>query len=321
MELQTTESIVSGPRDKPGFMGELRDFTGSLPHKVLFAILLIAWILLFHFFGNSNLGYGGLTPSVFSWLRIIYLNDVDESLGMYVPVVVLALYWWKRQELAALEKRVWWPALGLFAFAVLFHIVGYIIQQARISLIAFSLGFYSLTGLLWGYRWMRATFFPVFLLIFAVPMSTNVEQFTLPLRELATQITVVVSRFLGINVIQEGKLMFDSAHRFQYNVEAACSGLRSLTTMLALACVFAFTCFHQNWKRLALIISAIPFAVLGNVMRLLTIIIAAEAAGQEAGNYVHKHWFFSLIPYFPAMVGMSLIARWLREDRSKAGSV
>jgi exosortase len=250
-------------------------------------------------------------------LRIIYLNDVDESLGMYVPVVVLALFWWKRQELSALEKHVWWPALGLFALALLLHIVGYVIQQARVSLVAFALGFYSLTGLLWGYRWMRATFFPVFLLIFAVPMSTNVEQFTLPLRELATKITVVLSRVLGINVIQEGTLMFDSAHRFQYNVEAACSGLRSLTTMLALSCVFAFTSLRRNWKRAVLILSALPFAVVGNVLRLLTIIIAAEAAGQEAGNYVHKHWLFSLIPYVPAMIGMSFLARWLREGLGK----
>lgn len=115
--------------------------------------------------------------------------------------------------------------------------------------------------------------------------------------------------------------MFDSAHRFQYNVEAACSGLRSLTTMLALACVFAFTSFQQNWKRGLLILSAVPFAILGNVLRLLTIIIAAEAAGQEAGSYVHKHWLFSLIPYFPAMVGMSLLARLLRSPQSKESAL
>ena len=111
--------------------------------------------------------------------------------------------------------------------------------------------------------------------------------------------------------------MVDAAHRFQYNVEAACSGLRSLTTMLALGSVFAFTSFQEHWKRGILVFSAIPFAILGNVLRLLTIIIAAEAAGQEAGNYVHKHWFFSLIPYIPAMIGMSLLARWLRLGKSK----
>ena len=99
--------------------------------------------------------------------------------------------------------------------------------------------------------------------------------------------------------------------------KAACSGLRSLTTMLALGCVFAFTSFREHWKRGILVCSAIPFAILGNVLRLLTIVIAAEAAGQEAGNYVHKHWLFSLIPYLPAMIGMSLLARWLRRGKPR----
>ena len=315
MPLETTDEMVGGPDEKPGFAAELRDFGASIPHKAVFGVLLIAWIGLFHLYGNSTLGYAGLTPSIFSWLQNIYSSNADEGLAIYVPVVVLALFWWKRKELSALEKRVWWPALAGFALAVMLHIAGYVIQQARISLIALAVGFYSLTGLLWGFRWMKTTFIPVFLLIFAIPMSANVEQFTLPLRELATRITVVASHILGINVLQEGTLMFDSAHRFQYNVEAACSGLRSMSTMLALACVLAFTSFQQGWKRLILILSALPFAVIGNVLRLLTIVIAGEAAGQEAGSYVHQHWLFSLIPYLPAMIGMTLIARWLRSDK------
>jgi exosortase len=312
--------MVTEPSPKPGFVVELREFAATIPHKGVFAILCAAWIALFHFFGNSTLGYQGLTPSIFSWLAMMYNFDVDESLAMYVPVVVLALVWWKRIELAGVEKRIWWPALALFAVALLLHVAGYVIQQIRVSLFAFALGFYALTGLLWGRSWLKATIFPMFLLIFAIPMSANLELFTLPLRELAARITVVSSRFLGINVIQEGTLMFDAAHRFQYNVESACSGMRSLTTMVALACVFAFTSFPQLWKRLVLVVSALPFAVAGNVLRLLTIIIAAEAAGQEAGSYVHKHWFFSLIPYFPAMIGMSLLAKWMRGSKKEAAA-
>ena len=229
------------------------------------------------------------------------------------------MIWWKRKELATVEKGIWWPALAGFALAIFLHMAGYIVQQARVSIIAFIIGMYSLTGLLWGHRWMRATFFPIFLFAFTVPLTSDFEGLTMPLRELATKFTVMVSRVLGINIIREGTLMFDPAHRFQYNVEAACSGLRSLTTMVALACVFAFTCFKQRGKRALLIFSAIPFAVIGNVLRLLTIVIAAEAAGQAAGNYVHNHWFFSLIPYLPAMIGMSLLARVLRENSNEGG--
>src|SRR5215207_504957 len=128
MALETTEAILNSPEEKPGFMEEWREFSAAIPHKGLFAILAAAWVALFHFYGNSTLGYGGLTPSAFSWLRLIYSNDVDESLAMYVPVVVLALLWWKRQELIRVEKRIWWPGLVGFGLAVLLHVAGYVIQ-------------------------------------------------------------------------------------------------------------------------------------------------------------------------------------------------
>ena len=154
-----------------------------------------------------------------------------------------------------------------------------------------------------------------------LPLTNDMEGLTLPLRHMATKLTVIVSHGLGIDVIQQGTQILDRANRFQYDVEAACSGLRSLTTMLALACIFAFTAFRGTWKRALVIGSSVPFAVLGNTLRLLTIVIAAEHSGQKAGEFVHEHWFFSLVPYIPAMIGLMLLARWLREDGERAGDV
>jgi len=310
-----TKERVEESADTRGFAAELQEFGAAIPHKTIFLVLFGAWVALFYFYGNSTLGYAGLTPSVFSWLQNIYKHDPDEGLAQFIPLVVLALMWWKRDELRAVEKRVWWPALGGFGLAVLLHIAGFVVQQARVSLIAFAIGIYSLMGVLWGWRWLRATFFPFFLLAFAVPMTTDMESYTIYLRYLATKASVLILHGVGINVLQEGTLIFDPSHRFQYNVEAACSGLRSLTTMLALSCVFGFVSFKNPWKRALLIVSAVPFAIIGNVSRLLTIIVAAEVTGrQSAGDYVHQHWLFSLIPYFPAMIGMSLLARWMREE-------
>ena len=42
------------------------------------------------------------------------------------------------------------------------------------------------------------------------------------------------------------------------------------------------------------------------------IIVAAEAFGQSAGNYVHGSFWFSLLPYLPALVSLALLAHWLR---------
>ena len=127
------------------------------------------------------------------------------------------------------------------------------------------------------------------------------------MRVMATNITVQVSHWLGIQVVQQGTLIFDRANRYQYNIEAACSGLRSLTIMLAMSCVFAFVMFQRKWKRAMLILLAFPLAIVGNSVRLLSIVVVAEIFGQKAGNYVHEHEIFSLIPYIPAMLGRVFI--------------
>ena len=58
---------------------------------------------------------------------------------------------------------------------------------------------------------------------------------------------------------------------------------------------------------------ALPLAVLGNVVRLSLIIVAAEAFGQSAGNYVHGSFWFSLLPYAPAFITLALLGHWLRK--------
>jgi exosortase/archaeosortase family protein len=68
---------------------------------------------------------------------------------------------------------------------------------------------------------------------------------------------------------------------------------------------------------------ALPFSVLGNLARMLLIIVAAEIGGQSWGNYVHEGGplgIISLVPYLPAMVGLLLAGRWLENRELKKTS-
>jgi exosortase/archaeosortase family protein len=87
--------------------------------------------------------------------------------------------------------------------------------------------------------------------------------------------------------------------------------LRSLTAIFALAIIYGFIEFRKNWQRVVVMSAAFPLAVFGNVVRLSLIIIAAEAFGQSAGDYVHRSSFFSLVPYVPAILGLMVLGRWL----------
>jgi len=315
-------------RTAPGAWKECVDCWTELPDKTIFLVLVGAWVALFHFLGNSTLGYVR-TPSLFGWW--IWVNtrgldganaveafnrilSADEAHVWFVPLVVLALLGWKRRELAVAPKRFWWPALGLVAVALLIHVLGYMVQQTRVSLVAFFLGGYALSGLVWGWSWLRATFFPAFLLLGCIPLGNASEYIAFPLRLLATNITTALARgILGIDVVQNGTSIWDPSGRFQYEVAAACSGIRSLTAIFGLATIYGFVKFSRTWQRLLLMATAFPLAVLGNVIRVITIVLAAESFGQPAGDYVHQNAVFSLLPYLPAIAGLMVLGHWLRK--------
>jgi exosortase len=307
--------------ESPGFRLELERCWRQLPDKLLLVALFASWVLFFQFWGNCTLGYSP-TPSLYGWLAYMYRGSVDDEPGILIPFVVLFLFWWKRNEFLAAPKRLWWPAAALLLLALALQILSFMVQQTQISAVSFFVGLYALTGLTWGPHWLRASFFPFFLFVFCVPMANLTEPISLPLRLVATHITSVVCHVgLGINVLQEGTRIFDSHGAYQYEVAAACSGIRSLVATLALATIYAFVKLRSPWRRLLVVFSAVPLAVASNVLRLTSIIVSAEAFGQSAGNYVHKNYWLSLLPYMVAMGGIGLVGRWLREDRTRRPAI
>lgn len=305
------------PGPAAGFAAEFAECWNQLPNKALFFSLLAAWLLLFQFLGNATFGYID-TSSLFKWMYVAYTtNDWEEGHGLLMPVVVLALFWWKRKQLLALKINAWWPGLLLLAGALVLHLLGYLVQQPRLSIISLFLGIYALMALAWGPAWMRASFFPVFLFVFCIPFASlgaPVTTVTFYLRLLVAKIVAALgSTLMGMDIVREGTGLFNSAHTYGYDVAAACSGLRSLVAIIALSTIYGFVSFESNWKRLAMIAAAFPLAVIGNTARMICILVAAEFDGQAGGNYVHESTVFSLLPYVPAFLGLMLLTHWLRE--------
>ncbi|HKI67949.1 MAG TPA: exosortase/archaeosortase family protein [Verrucomicrobiae bacterium] len=320
------QSNQAEAKSTAGVLGEFQTEFGEcwqrLPNKALFFTLLAAWLALFQFLGNSILGYVD-TPSLFSWMYEAYNSPNPANDNGYcnlIPFLVLGLFWWRRKELLALPLYTWWPGFFIFVVAMITHLFGYVLQAPQISIVALFVGIYGLTGLAWGYQWLKKSFFPFFLFAFAVPLGSHGEIITFPLRMLVTYLVELVANYiLGIDVIRVGTQLFNPSHTYQYDVAAACSGIRSLVAIFLLATVYGFVTFRSLWKRLFLMATAFPFAVLGNLARLLLIIVAAALGGQEAGNYVHEGGPFgiiSLLPYVPAILGLLWLGSLLRGKKS-----
>jgi exosortase len=299
---------------KPSLVEELRTVWGQLPHRWLFVGLLALWVGFFHFFGNSTLGYID-TRSLFGWVRYVYRNSPDDEHGYLIPFAVLALLWWKRDEWLPLRKEIWWPAFGFVLIGLLLHIVGYVVQQTRISLVGFFLGLYGLTGWVWGRRWLQATFFPMILFAFCIPLGTLADSITVPLRGFVTWISVGVSHnVLGIDVLRDGSQILDFRGKPMYDVAPACSGIRSLTTLTALTIVYGFTTFRAWWKRGLIVLLAVPLAVLGNLLRVTSVIVIGEAFGQNVAAALEQKFGFVT---FGFAVGSILLVGWLLQKMEK----
>jgi exosortase len=305
---------ATAAESRPGFAVELEAVWRQIPDKGLFFGLLAAWVALFHFWGNSTLGYIR-TASLLEWMHTAYTLKspiADDGHGMLIPFVVLALLWWKRRELLALPLRTWWPGLALLAGALVLHLVGFAVQQPRVSIVAMLGGIYALTGVVWGPAFLRATFFPFFLFAFMVPLGSLTEGITFPLRLAVTRtVSEICQHVLAIDVVCSGTQLFNSIGTYQYDVAPACSGIRSLVAISALSIIFAFTQYRDWPSRLAVMASAVPLAFLGNTFRMMVIVLAAEFGGQSAGNRAHESTFWSMLPYVPAILGLILLGRWL----------
>lgn len=295
----------------------------QLPNKAFFFILLAAWLALFQFLGNSILGYVH-TPSLFAWMYKAYNTGglaADDSQGNFIPFLVVALFWWKRRELLISHMQLWLPGLLILFLAMLIHILAYTVQEPHFSIVALFMGIYGLMGLAWGPEWLRKSFFPFFLFIFSVPLGQHATMITVPLQLLVTRLVEFTAHGLGIDIIRAGTELFDPSGSFQYDVAPACSGIRSLLAIFLLATVYGFFMFRSPWKRLFMMALALPFAVLGNLIRLLLVIGAAEIGGQKLGDFVHENWFTSMVPYVPTFIGLLLAGRWLEEREPKTEEV
>ena len=311
---------MSEEKNMASFVEELREFWEFLPQKWVVGVLALAWLALFQFWGSSTFGYVD-TASLFSWMYNAYTAPFSEDgHGLFIPFVVLGLLWWKRRELMALRLAPWPWAFPIFAAALLLHLVGFMAQQARISIAALFLGLYAILGFCWGRDWLRCTFFPYFLFVFCVPIGSLATVVTLPLRLLVTQLAVgFTSIALQLDVVCDGTLIFDSARSYQYDVAPACSGIRSLIALFALATIYGFVSFQSPWQRAAMMFSSIPLAVLGNVLRIVMVIVVGSVYGEASGEKVEQKLGFATF-FLVGIIGLVIFSRFLEEKKPAAKS-
>lgn len=260
----------------------------------------LAGFAIFQFLGNANRGYID-TRSLFHWWGYQWMNPASETEHGWLILAGSAWLFWRRVRMPPPEPPATSgavvsetppaapsvaPAVGAMAVGLGLHIVGFAAQQARISIVALLIFAWGVLRLAGGRTWGAAAVFPLAFLLFALPVSV-LDELGLPLRVAVTAAGEGIARAAGIEVLRSGTQLVAPDGRFNYDVAAPCSGVRSLMALTALSLLLGYLNFRTWPRRLLVFLLCFPLVYAGNVARIVSIVFAAQWGGPEWGERAH----------------------------------
>lgn len=212
-----------------------------------------------------------------------WMEDDNYSHGFFVPIITATLIWWRRERIAAAGiASSWWgllpAALGLALYVFGGFSTMYSLQQLSLWLVIVGLVL-AVTGP----RATREMAFPLGYLLTMIPLpqmlQTNVSS---SLQLMSSSLGIGVLQAIGVTAFREGNVI--DLGPIQLQVVEACSGLRYLIPLIALTLLSAYLFQKRLWKRVVLVASAIPLAVLLNGLRIGLIGVLVDRFGQGAAE-------------------------------------
>ena len=234
-------------------------------------------------------------------------NTEEQGHGPLILAVVGWLVWQQRSEFVTSDWKtqgsVGWPLLIL---GLLCYVLGRSQQiltlevGSHLPVIAGSLLIAS------GTRGLRAFWFPLFFLIFMVPLpGAFVDALTGPLKKHIAQIAEHILYAAGYPIARSGVTL--TIGPYQLLVADACSGLHSLYSLSALGLLYLYLMKHKQTLRNGLLaLSIVPIAFGANVIRVMFLVLVTFHLGDEAGQGF-LHGFAGMVLFVAALLLLFLL--------------
>jgi exosortase len=235
--------------------------------------------------------------------------------GILIPLVSLYFIWQRRQMLK--KAKMSSETLGLFIIiaGLFIHLICALLKVYFVSGFSFVLVIYGLILFFFGKEISREITFPVFFLLAMVPLPlVFVGNLTVQLKLFAAQSATFVLNRIGFASIQDGNII-RMAESF-VTVGAPCSGLRSLISLLTLGLIFAYAMKTSYIKKGLLFLSAVPIAMLANILRIIMLAIVNDLYGQKAvSGFFHD--FSGFLVFAFAFSGLFVVGRILEPNKNE----
>lgn len=262
---------------------------------------------------GSVLLLAGLYWSIFPDMVMQWYEDDNYSHGFIVPLIAGYFLYERREELKKALVEPWGPGLLLIILGMVQLTVAWLGTEyftMRSSLIVIVAG---MVVYFFGRQVFKLTLLPIAYLIFMVPLPYIVyDAVAFPLKLFVTKVSVLFLKAVGIVVLREGNIIMFPATTLE--VADACSGIRSLVSLLALSVAYAFFSQSSNLKRWLLILSAVPIAIFTNSLRVIVTGILAQYWGAKAAEGFF-HEFAGFVVFALAMVILAGFGALLRRKQ------
>ena len=249
-----------------------------------------------------------LYAGVLSSLVRQWAGDDNYSHGFLIVPIALYCAWERRDVLRRTERRPHAAGLVIVLISLIVFAMGVLAAElflTRISLVGVIAGALLFV---WGSGHLRVLAFPLALLPLMVPLPAIVfNQIALPLQLIASRVGEATIAALGIPVLRDGNILELPAMTLA--VAEACSGIRSLISLVTLAIVLAYFAGRSGWGRAVVVASAVPIAIAANALRVAGTGVTAHWIGRSAAEgFFHgfSGWLL-FVTAFAALAGVQAL--------------
>jgi exosortase len=228
----------------------------------------------------------------------------DFSYCLFVPPIFgyLVFLRWKELTQASINKKGTYVGMGLILAGILIYWFG---MRAEDQLLGYASLQILLAGVilwLWGWAVFRILLFPWAFFIFAWPMPFLDPVIAFPLRMVMSTMASHLLPVIGIPCVQSGTALLSAPDvlnniplgaRFQIDIADPCSGIRSLFALLMFSALFGYLFLPRLWQQWAIFLSAFPLAILGNLVRVILLVMGSIWFGSAfaIGTTDNPSWF------------------------------
>lgn len=256
--------------------------------------------------------------STFVDLYHMWSSNEDYSHGFLVIPLAVYLAWRKRHEMlekATDSSSMGWGLAMVWVVLYVAGSIGHIATVKNVSMVVLPI---ASSAIVLGPAAARCMMVPSFFLLFMFPVPSEIyTRVTNPLLLISTTASYHILGSLSIPVLQDGNLL--SLPGYTMEVVQACSGIRSLITIMALAYLMAALMLRGVLQWVMLLLASVPTAIAGNILRItLTAVLAYHVSPKAAEGF--SHTLAGVATFIVAFVLLStcmVLIRWMFEPKKR----